>query len=314
MGGPPGPACPLCRGTQTASLPGYAAIPPGGWDIWGCAVCGTGFLHPFPAPEELARAYDADYYGQGPGKFVSGVEGVVGLFRRRRAALVHRLAPAGPVLDVGCGRGLMLARLAARGREVAGVELDTEAARRTLANAGVLPVRSLDDIAGRRFAAVTFWHSLEHLSAPGQALEQAAEMLVPGGILLAAVPNFGSTQSRRSGIHWLHLDLPRHLCHFTASGLRRQVEGLGLRLELEDHYSLEYNPIDSLCHLYRRLGFGPRYPFDALRNVRGLRGGLARLALAALLAPPLGLAALGMSWAYSAAGNGSTVAMAFRKP
>lgn len=307
------PACPLCGAVRTAPLAGYAAIPPGNWDLWGCPDCGTGFIHPPPSPEDLARAYDADYYGRGPGKFVGGVEWGLRLLRRQRAGLVHRLAPAGPVLDVGCGRGLMLARLAALGREVAGVELDTEAARRTLANTGMQPARTLAELAGRRFAAVTFWHSLEHLPAPGEALRQAMEMLVPGGVLLAAAPNFASIPGRLAGVHWLHLDLPRHLSHFTAAGLRQQGEDLGLILEREDHFSLEFNPMDTLCDLYRRLGFGPRYPFDALRNV-GARRAWTRLALAGLLAPFLGLAALALATAFSAAGSGATVTLVFRKP
>lgn len=304
--------CPLCGGMGAAPLPGYAAVPPGGWDLWGCPDCGAGFIHPMPAPEELARAYDADYYGRGPGKFVPVVEWAVGLLRRQRAALVHRLAPAGAVLDVGCGRGLMLARLAALGREVAGVELDTAAAERTLANAGVRPVRALADLAGRRFAAVTFWHSLEHLPAPGEELRRAVDMLAPGGLLLVAAPNFASIPARQAGAHWLHLDLPRHLCHFTAAGLRRQAEALGLDLEREDQYSLEYNPIDTLCHLYRRLGFGPRYPFDVLRDVAARREA-GKLALAALAAPFLGLAALALATAYSAAGRGGVMTLVFRK-
>lgn len=306
------PACPLCGAGSSAPLPGYARIPPGDWDLWACPDCGVGFLHPQPSAEELARAYDAEYYGLGQGKFVAGVEWALRLLRRQRAALVHRAAPAGAVLDVGCGRGLMLARLAALGREVAGVELDTEAARRTLANAGVRPVRELSELAGRRFAAVTFWHSLEHLPDPGKTLRLAAGMLLPGGLLLVAVPNFSSIQSRLSGIHWLHLDLPRHLSQFTPDGLRRCAGGLGLALEREDHYSLEYNPMDSLCHLYRLLGFGPRYPFEVLRQVRARRD-WGRLALAGLLAPVLGVAALALAAAFSAAGRGSTVAMLFRK-
>lgn len=294
-------------------LPAYSRIPPGGWDLWGCPDCGTGFLHPRPSAADLARVYDADYYGQGEGKFVGWVEWVVHLLRRQRAALVHRLAPAGAVLDVGCGRGLMLARLAALGREVAGVELDTEAARRTQANAGVLPARSLAELSGRRFAAVTFWHSLEHLPEPGGDLARAVDLLVPGGLLLVAVPNFASIAARQEGIHWLHLDLPRHLCHFTAQGLRRQGDVLGLELLREDQHSLEFNPIDTLCHLYRRLGFGPRYPFEVLRNTAARRR-LGKLALAGLLAPFLGLAALALAAAYSVAGRGSTMVLAFRKP
>ena len=61
-----------------------------------------------------------------------------------------------------------------------------------------------------------FWHSLEHLPEPGEAIRHASRLLAPGGVVVVAVPNGASLQARAFGDRWLHLDRPRHLVHLTA--------------------------------------------------------------------------------------------------
>ncbi len=104
-----------------------------------------------------------------------------GTGRRRRAALLVRgrrdprphpraarsridaIAPPGPVLDVGAGDGTLVDALRARGREAIGLErnpLRPDFREETARGAR-----------GRReWAAVIFWHSLEHLPEPGEAI------------------------------------------------------------------------------------------------------------------------------------------------
>ena len=81
------------------------------------------------------------------------------------------------------------------------------------------------------WAAVIFWHSLEHLRRPSRALSHAASLLVPGGLLVVAVPNAASLQARAFGDRWFALDLPRHLAHLSPAPLLSKVEALGLRVE-----------------------------------------------------------------------------------
>lgn len=124
--------------------------------------------------------------------------------RGRLARRVDRIAPAGPVLDVGAGDGALLDALTARGRQALGLERE-----------GTRPdVRAaeLSDIDGT-WAAIVFWHSLEHLRNPGPEIERAAALLAPGGVLVIAVPNADSLQAQLFGDRWLALDLPRHLVH-----------------------------------------------------------------------------------------------------
>ena len=77
------------------------------------------------------------------------------------------------------------------------------------------------------WSAVIFWHSLEHLRQPVRALRHAADLLVPGGVLIIAVPNAASLQARLFGDRWLALDLPRHLVHITPPALLSQLTTWG---------------------------------------------------------------------------------------
>jgi SAM-dependent methyltransferase len=87
-----------------------------------------------------------------------------------------------------------------------------------------------EDMTGA-WSAVVFWHSLEHLRRPVRALRHAASLVVPGGVLVVAVPNAASLQARLFGNRWIALDLPRHLVHISPQALLSQVEALGFRVE-----------------------------------------------------------------------------------
>lgn len=98
--------------------------------------------------------------------------------------------PGTRVLDVGCGDGLLLARLAAAGAEVTGIDSDPVAVRRARARLGgaaratvllgdMLGAPELD---GRRFGLVTCVATLHHLPLE-PALIRMGALLEPGGEL-----------------------------------------------------------------------------------------------------------------------------------
>ena len=178
---------------------------------------------PWPSDEQLAEAY-AVWYRPSAGRF-SGVGDAV--LKRTRSALanrLHRVLPPGPVLDVGAGDGTLVEAFRRHGREAVGVD--------PYASGASPHVRAVEfeEMTGG-WSAVIFWHSLEHLRRPVQALRHAADLVVPGGVLVVAVPNAASLQARLFGDRWLALDLPRHLVHIGAPALLSQLEALGFRVE-----------------------------------------------------------------------------------
>lgn len=194
-----------------------------------CSNCGAASTYPPPDDAELQAAY-ADWYRPNSGRFSAGGDLVLGISRAALARRLDRIAPPGPVLDVGAGDGSLLGAFHARGREAVGLERESS-------RAGIVAceLQEFDDRIGE-WAAVVFWHSLEHLRDPRTALDQAARLLAHGGVLAIAVPNLASWQARCFGRHWFHLDLPRHLVHLPVATLRSGVEARGFHVERCSHW------------------------------------------------------------------------------
>src|SRR4051794_34996230 len=65
-----------------------------------CAHCGVATTDPWPTHGELDAAY-AGWYRPGTGRFDAGGDILLRLSRGALSARLDRLAPPGPVLDVG---------------------------------------------------------------------------------------------------------------------------------------------------------------------------------------------------------------------
>jgi SAM-dependent methyltransferase len=171
-----------------------------------------------PTDEELERAYGG-WYRPARGRFSGLGDRLLRRTRGRTARRLDRIAPPGPILDVGAGDGALLDALSAVGR--AAVGLERRSGRDDVRDDDVLDVRE-------RWAAVVFWHSLEHLRRPGGAVDHAAELLEPGGVMVIAMPNPASIQAQVFGDRWFALDLPRHLVHVPAAALLSRLRSLGM--------------------------------------------------------------------------------------
>jgi SAM-dependent methyltransferase len=264
-----------------------------------CPDCGAATTDPWPGEEELARAY-GDWYRPASGRRFALVGDAV--LRRTRAQLAGRLdeiAPPGPVLDVGAGDGVLIDALRRRGRDAQGLERHS--------NRPDVRAEPLADVGGD-WAALVFWHSLEHLPEPGAAIRHAARLLAPGGVVVVAVPNSDSLQARAFGDRWLHLDPPRHLVHLSARALASGLERNGFRIERRSQLRGGQVAIGWLDGLVGSLPGGLRL-YDALRRPdarsapigRGRRAGA--IAAGVLLAP----VALALAGIEAAAGRGGTV-------
>jgi SAM-dependent methyltransferase len=190
-----------------------------------CVRCGTATTYPWPSPAELEHAYA--HYRPEDGRFSWLGDAVLRRTRARLAARIDRVAPPGPVLDVGAGDGALLDALHVLGREAIGLERDSR--REDVREADLTEVEG-------HFAAIVFWHSLEHLPSPGASIDHAAQRLMPRGVLFVAVPNGASLQARVFGDRWFHLDLPRHLVHLSTRALTGRMRALGLAVTRVSHW------------------------------------------------------------------------------
>jgi methyltransferase family protein len=146
--------------------------------------------------------------------------------RERLAARVARVAPPGPVLDVGSGDRLLLDALRATGRLATGI---VSGAPADAARAGVREAEITE--LGGRYAAIVFWQSLGRLRAPADALDHAAALLKPGGLLAIAQPSAARLQARALGERLGAPDAPRHRVLIPPQALVARLHALGLQVD-----------------------------------------------------------------------------------
>jgi len=220
-----------------------------------CAECGAWTTDPSPSERELEVAY-AGWYRPAAGRFSGFGDRLLRRLRGSLAGRIDRFAPPGPILDVGAGDGALLEALHRRGRYAIGT--DPRSRRPDVLDMDLAEVEG-------RWAAVVFWHSLEHLPDAGAALERAASVLEPRGALAIAMPNPASLQAAVFRERWFANDFPRHLVHVPARVLLARLRGLGLSVERVSYLRGGQVAFGWLHGLVDRLS-GGRSLYDALRR------------------------------------------------
>ena len=266
-----------------------------------CRRCG--FARTDPVPTDLDRYYPERYRRfNAIGAFV-----LRRLYLRRVTAWLARLPTSGTALEIGAGTGWMLGALRSRGWRAIGSERELRAAA-IARDASRAPVFVGDLAAIRRDAGldlIVMFHVLEHLARPDEALRAAGAVLRQGGTLVLGLPNIGSWQARFAGRRWMHLDVPRHLCHFTPRAIELALRSAGFRLERIAFVSFEHDPLAWVQAGLDRLGFDDGIVLKLLFGVRGRRSGPLRVLAALLLAIPLGAIGLVLAVASWRAGAGA---------
>lgn len=289
-----------------------------------CAQCGlvrTVFPHAWDA---LGRYYGEQYYGDEGKRFVGIMEWAVRQFRLARVNMIRRLRPdgsPGAILDVGCGRGLILISLQAHGWTATGTELAEELASKLQREHGIriytAPHLPDNHLAAESQDVILMWHSLEHVPYPAQTIAECVRLLKPGGKLLIEVPNLESWQAALGGGVWFHLDTPRHLYHFSASSLRALCQEYGLTPVADTTLSLEQGFYGMIQTLLNRVTTEPNVLYRLLKKTPPRRRGLHlvwNIGVTLLLLPlsvPLGVLAELMA---VMAGRGAVTQLTLQKP
>lgn len=219
-----------------------------------CGACGH--LHIAAIPEDLGRYYASKYYSYGvrvergwrgwlkrvrtrallggggvPGRILSAIRiPIYGAWLKETG-----LRQGDRLLDVGCGAGNFIRLLQECGLECTGIDPFLRADEDTPSGAK-LRQRAIEEEPGR-YKGILFSHSLEHIADPRRALEKAAELLLPGGVVIIRIPLADSLAFLRYGADWYQLDAPRHLNLFTKKSLSLLAGQCGLEIRSTVHDS-----------------------------------------------------------------------------
>jgi SAM-dependent methyltransferase len=231
------------------------------------------------------------------------------LYLRRVDDWLARLPTAGLALELGSGTGWMLRALRQRGWLAVGSERTVAAAAAARDAAGVpMFVGDLDAIRDAPLLdLVIMFHVLEHLADPLSQLRAIARRVKPGGTLILGIPNIASWQARVVGSRWMHLDVPRHLCHFSPDAIERALRASGFRVARVDFRSFEHDPVGWVQGALDRLGFEQAFLLKLLARMRERRSGLLATLAAIVLAVPLGVIGLALAVASWRAGAGAVM-------
>lgn len=239
------------------------------YDLYQCTECGLGVTVPFPKIEKLEKLYSSDNYRDHERRFVYPLEQLSRYFRRNRWRKISKNLSNGRILDIGCGRGVMLNIAKKHGWEAYGLEFNDDTAFHAREIIG--PNVRTGNIKNSKleigtFDVITIWHSLEHLENPSETIIECNRLLKPNGRLIIAVPNLKSIQSQLSKRQWLHLDIPYHLYHFSEGNLSLLLKKCGFSVISVKHFSLEQNLFGFIQSLFNMTNVSYNFLYDIIKS------------------------------------------------
>jgi 2-polyprenyl-3-methyl-5-hydroxy-6-metoxy-1,4-benzoquinol methylase len=260
--------CPLCNSEKFTVV--YKHVPqfPDS-DIVQCNQCG----HKYSI---INKEIDVDQlYSDEVYKVVENRDSIFDrIIQREYNGVLRRLdkikVGKGNLLDFGCGKGKFGHLAQENGWNVKAVETSPDRAAYAR-NIYGLDVSSEFFTAGSifniQFDALSLFHVLEHLPQPAVLLEQLIKDNVTGkGIVIVEVPNVSSWQSRIAKESWIHLDVPRHLHHFSPERLKKLLLDINLKPLKTTSFSVHLGVLGMVDSLLKKFGYKKNIIFELKNN------------------------------------------------
>ena len=199
----PGPAsvCPLCGSRETGP-----AFRDNGCSLRVCDVCDLFFVHPYPESSQQHQRVSTGVHREielldCPRRY----QGERLFYDRHFELIAEEIRGARSVLDVGCGTGNLLERLAADPElDRAGLELNAQAARfaRKTAECPVWEVPIEQFRSDRQFDVVTMINVFSHIPTFDGLFHSLRTLVRPGGKVVLRTSEMRGNVSRWNQVHW----------------------------------------------------------------------------------------------------------------
>lgn len=253
------------------------------WDLWRCTQCGLIFSDWRLTHAELESLYrrmqDQLYDREDRCRRLTFQRGLALIEQHHGggrgfadAANPPRPKSSGKLLDVGCATGIFLDEAAARGWQVAGVDLSHWAVKQARGR-GLHHVHECDLYALPEVGpidCVTMLDYIEHDPNPVRLVERVSQLLEPGGLLYITSPDIGGWAARLLGARWWGIN-PLHLYYFSRPCIARLLENHGFQIVVARSYTRVFTLgywASRLEHFHPIFGRGG----EALARAVGLAG------------------------------------------
>lgn len=156
--------------------------------------------------------------------------------------IVKALLPSGRLCVYGANWGYEVAQFSNAGFEATGYELSQPRAEFAAKH---LDTRVVSDLAtirsGAPYNIVYCSHTLEHLPNPENTFRLFESIIAPDGYLVIFVPNCGSVNARKAGVHWGPFSSSLHPLSYTGAFFTRALPKYGFQTvtTFSDPYPLE---------------------------------------------------------------------------
>ena len=239
-----------------------------------------GVFRTSPIPENLDSYYESEDYishHQDSGslkeklyKFLQGFN-----LNYKRKTLLEFTKENAKVLDYGCGAGEFLKFIE---EDFTTFGYEPNEAARNFAKQKVSKTEILSDINSiedESLDAITLWHVFEHIGNQEDMLNIFHNKLKNNGLLIIAVPNPTSDDAIRYQEFWAAYDVPRHIYHFSKSGMENLMNNEKWKIKKIKPLLLDSFYISMLSEKYKKssLFWLKGFIFGAISNFKASKTG-----------------------------------------
>ena len=181
-----------------------------------CKECNFVFVYPLPSIETQQKYYDSSYQEGGYRLYQESQELRIKLNTKRFDDLAE-YSLKGNILDIGCGAGFFLDVASKNGLNTFGIELSSEATKKTKLRHPNVFNGTLEDAKypDGFFDIITIFDLIEHVMDPNQTIKEVNRILNPGGLAVFTTPDISSWHAKVLKKNWYQINPLQHLYYFS---------------------------------------------------------------------------------------------------